>query len=54
MKKNDITVMFLTTPLFSQIAEMNSELFQGLRVLMVGGDVLSPKYADKVRKSFGS
>ncbi|MDA2157988.1 MULTISPECIES: amino acid adenylation domain-containing protein [Bacillus cereus group] len=48
--KNKITILWLTSELFNQIAKENISLFKGLRYLLVGGDVLSPKYISLVRK----
>ncbi len=48
--KNNITILWLTSELFNQIAEENLELFKNLRYLLVGGDVLSPKYINLVRE----
>lgn len=46
---NQITTMWLTSPLFTQLAEIRSEIFRGLKYLLVGGDVLSPSHINKVR-----
>jgi len=46
-----ITIMWLTSPLFNQLAEDgSSDLFGSLRALIVGGDVLSPKHIETVRE----
>ena len=50
IKKNKITMMWMTTPLFNQIAQVNPLLFQNVRYLIVGGDTLSPYHVAKVRK----
>ncbi|WP_338400464.1 amino acid adenylation domain-containing protein [Bacillus thuringiensis] len=50
--KNNITILWLTSELFNQIAEENIDVFKGLRYLLVGGDVLSPKYISLVRNQF--
>lgn len=46
--KNKITIMWLTSSLFNHMSEFNPNMFRNLRVLLVGGDVLSPKYINKV------
>lgn len=45
-----ISVMWLTSPLFNQLARQKPEMFAGLRFLLVGGDVLSPVQIDRVRR----
>ncbi|MBE6052206.1 MAG: amino acid adenylation domain-containing protein [Clostridium sp.] len=50
INKNNISVMWLTSPLFNQLCEDKVEIFSNLRYLIVGGDVVSPKYVNKVRK----
>ncbi|WP_258042492.1 non-ribosomal peptide synthetase [Paenibacillus sp. UNC499MF] len=44
-----ITTMWLTSPLFNQLALTNPALFATLRYLLVGGDVLSPTMIGTVR-----
>ncbi|MCR8842232.1 amino acid adenylation domain-containing protein [Paenibacillus sp. SC116] len=46
-----ITMMWLTSPLFTQLAEKDVHIFKPIRVLLVGGDVLSPKHIYRVRNS---
>ncbi|MCC5438880.1 non-ribosomal peptide synthetase [Clostridium botulinum] len=48
--KNNITILWLTSELFNQIAEKNVKVFKKLRYLLVGGDVLSIKYINLVRR----
>jgi amino acid adenylation domain-containing protein/thioester reductase-like protein len=43
-----ITAMFLTTALFHELASADPTAFQGLSCLVVGGDVLSPKWCREV------
>ncbi|WP_408955077.1 amino acid adenylation domain-containing protein [Natroniella sp. ANB-PHB2] len=45
-----ITTLWLTSPLFSQLADEDPTIFSGLKYLLVGGDVLNPQYINKVRK----
>ena len=47
---NDITILWLTSPLFTQIAESRTDIFGSLKYLLVGGDVLSATHINKVRK----
>ncbi|WP_189032800.1 non-ribosomal peptide synthetase, partial [Paenibacillus albidus] len=51
IQDNRITIMQLTTPLFNQIARDKSQMFSGLKRLMVGGDVLSAKRVAEVKKA---
>ncbi|WDF48936.1 amino acid adenylation domain-containing protein [Paenibacillus sp. KACC 21273] len=48
--ENKITTMWLTSPLFNQLALQKSDLFQSLRQLIIGGDVLSPKIVARVQQ----
>lgn len=50
--KNNITILWLTSELFNQIAESNIGVFKNLRYLLVGGDVLSTKYINLVRGTY--
>lgn len=45
---NGITAMQLTTPLFDRLVEEDPYIFEGVKYLMVGGDVLQKKYVLKV------
>lgn len=54
IKEQNINVLFLTTALFHQLADKNLNLFSSLTYLLVGGDVLSPSYANKVIETFPS
>ncbi|WP_033679306.1 AMP-binding protein, partial [Bacillus gaemokensis] len=51
LKQYQITTMWLTSPLFNQLALQNPELFSSLRYLLVGGDALSPNTISMVRSS---
>ncbi len=48
---NGITILWLTAPLFNQLSENNPAMFRTARVLLTGGDVLSPKHINSVKKS---
>ena len=50
--KSKITVIWMTSPLFNQVADADIETFSGLSNLLVGGDVLSPPHIYRVRKRF--
>lgn len=51
INENGITTIWLTSPLFNQLSEQNENLFLNIRNLIVGGDALSPKHINKVRKN---
>ncbi|WP_139487939.1 non-ribosomal peptide synthetase [Brevibacillus dissolubilis] len=50
IERHQVSVMFLTTALFAQLAQQNPETFAGLRTLLVGGDALSKQPVEKVLK----
>ena len=47
----EITVLWLTCELFNQLVIQNANIFRNLRCLLVGGDALSPKHINLVRKA---
>ena len=49
--KNSITILWITAPLFNQLCEHNPKIFSTVRVLLTGGDVLSPKHINMVKES---
>ncbi|WP_157265410.1 non-ribosomal peptide synthetase [Azohydromonas aeria] len=49
LQRHRITGLWLSTALFHQLCEADPALFAGLRWLLVGGDVLSPRHAARVR-----
>ena len=50
LRNNNISILWLTSALFTQIADERTDIFGGLRYLLVGGDVLSSPHINKVRK----
>ncbi|UHA75798.1 amino acid adenylation domain-containing protein [Paenibacillus sp. 481] len=48
IKHHRITMMWLTSPLFTQLVEKDASIFAPIRTLLVGGDVLSPKHIYRV------
>jgi len=50
--KYKISTMWMTSPLFNQMADFDVRIFAGLRNLLVGGDVLSPPHIDRVRRQY--
>jgi acyl-coenzyme A synthetase/AMP-(fatty) acid ligase len=49
--KGEISIMLLTSSIFTQIAESGTALFSKLNYLLVGGDVLSVQHINKVRQN---
>jgi amino acid adenylation domain-containing protein len=49
--KNNITIVDLTSALFTQIAESRTDIFSTVRQLILGGDVVSAPHVNKVRKN---
>ncbi|NOQ25416.1 MAG: amino acid adenylation domain-containing protein, partial [Bacteroidales bacterium] len=51
IKENTITTVWLTSSLFNLLAEEDINVFSSLSYLLVGGDVLSVKYINKVKEA---
>jgi len=49
---NQITIMWLTSPLFNQLVQHDVSIFAGLRNLLVGGDALSPVHIEQARRRY--
>ncbi len=49
--KNKITILWLTAPLFNQLSEENPHMFNHVKYLLTGGDVLSPKHINMVKSA---
>jgi non-ribosomal peptide synthetase component F len=49
IRRTNSTLMLMCTPLFHQLAEEDPSVFEECRIVMVGGDVLSPSHANRVR-----
>ncbi|MEE4571141.1 amino acid adenylation domain-containing protein, partial [Paenibacillus polymyxa] len=54
VRSHGITTMFLTTPLFNQLSQQNLALFEGVRELLVGGDVMSVPHMNRVLEAHPS
>lgn len=52
IREKGITILWLTSSLFTQLVEEAEDMFEGLRYLLVGGDVLSCKHINKVRRKY--
>ena len=51
LKENKITILWVTAPLFNQLSENNPQIFSTARILLTGGDVLSPKHINLVKNA---
>ncbi|MBT2291740.1 amino acid adenylation domain-containing protein [Paenibacillus albidus] len=49
--QHKVSLMWMTTPLFNQLASVDEALFRSLRYLIIGGDTLSPTQINKVRQA---
>ena len=52
IRQYDITMMWLTSPLFNQVVNADIEVFAGLKSMLVGGDVLSAPHILQVLRRF--
>ena len=50
IRQNDISILWLTAPLFNTLCEDDPSIFDSVKYLLTGGDVLSPKHINKVKK----
>jgi len=50
LKNMQINTLWLSAPLFNQLLEQDSRMFNPLTWLLVGGDVLSPVHLNRVRR----
>jgi len=48
LKENQISVLFLTTALFNQLANLVPQAFSSLRCLLFGGEAVEPKWVQEV------
>ncbi|WP_139488493.1 non-ribosomal peptide synthetase [Brevibacillus dissolubilis] len=51
IERHQVSVMFITTALFAQLAQQNPETFAGLRTLLVGGEVLVKQQIEQVQQN---
>ena len=49
--ENKISIMWLTAPLFNKLCEDDVSIFDGLKYLLTGGDVLSPRHINKLKEN---
>ncbi|KAA6449502.1 non-ribosomal peptide synthetase [Bacillus swezeyi] len=50
LEENRITTMWLTSPLFNQLARQDAEMFKNLSDLLIGGDALVPAVVNQVKR----
>ncbi|UHA73128.1 non-ribosomal peptide synthetase [Paenibacillus sp. 481] len=48
IQKYEINTMWMTAPLFNQLTQQDSKLFEGVKSLIIGGDVLSVAHVNRV------
>ncbi|TRU23563.1 MAG: non-ribosomal peptide synthetase [Microcystis aeruginosa Ma_MB_S_20031200_S102] len=48
LKENQISILFLTTALFNQLANLVPQAFSNLRCLLFGGEAVEPKWVQEV------
>ncbi|HLP44298.1 MAG TPA: amino acid adenylation domain-containing protein, partial [Candidatus Kapabacteria bacterium] len=52
IKKYDIEIMWMTSPLFNQLSQIDIDIFSNLKHLVVGGDVLSVIHMNRLKREF--
>jgi tyrocidine synthetase-3 len=52
MREKNITIMWMTAPLFNHMLQEDIEIFKGLKSLLVGGDVLSPSHIRQIKEKY--
>jgi amino acid adenylation domain-containing protein len=52
VREKNITIMWMTAPLFNRMLQEDMEIFNGLESLLVGGDVLSPHHIRQVKERY--
>jgi amino acid adenylation domain-containing protein/non-ribosomal peptide synthase protein (TIGR01720 family) len=50
LHRHGITTMWLTSPLFNQLAQEKADMFAAVRHLIIGGDALVPRQVNQVRR----
>ncbi len=51
ISNNNVSIMWVSSPLFNQLIESKNDVFKSCRTLVVGGDKLSEKHINLARKS---
>jgi len=52
LEKNNITILWMTAPLFNQMLQEDKSIFKNLRYLLVGGDILSPTHIKLLKEAY--
>jgi amino acid adenylation domain-containing protein len=50
--QHGVTILWLTSPLFTQLANADVTIFERLKILLTGGDVVSPRDAHQVLQRY--
>ena len=54
LHKNNISILHLIPQLFNQMSEMYPGIYKKIKYLLVGGDLVSPHYINKIRNLYPS
>jgi len=52
MRRMQVNIMWFTAGWLHQLAEQNMEVFAGLRILLTGGDVVSPAHIRRIQAAY--
>jgi len=52
IRKNNIDLMWMTSPLFNRMLEIDIDIFYGLKHIIIGGDALSPTHINRLRNRY--
>ncbi|QQD80611.1 amino acid adenylation domain-containing protein [Bacillus siamensis] len=52
IEQYSINTMWLTSPLFNQLSQQDSHLFEHLTTLIIGGDVMSVSHVNEVKRNY--
>jgi amino acid adenylation domain-containing protein len=52
ISKNKIDLMWMTSPLFNQVLEIDIEIFSGLKHIIIGGDALSSPHINRLKNRY--
>jgi thioester reductase-like protein/non-ribosomal peptide synthase protein (TIGR01720 family) len=50
IRENNITTLFITSALFNQMLDMDIDIFNGLKYLLTGGDIVSAAHVNRLRQ----
>jgi amino acid adenylation domain-containing protein len=52
IRGQNITIMWMTSPLFNQMLEIDQAIFSGLENIMIGGEALSPTHINLLKQRY--